>query len=239
MITPKYALINLTNGEVRDYPISEKLAKDFIGGKMLGARLLYDLMPKGVDALAPEAYVIVNTGPATGTGAPSSGRFNMSFKNVLTGGIASSNCGGFFGSMLKYAGYDGLILTGKAKNLSKIEILEGKITITECPELKGLDSEETQEKLPKHWGKLVIGQAGENLVNYACAVSGERVAGRCGAGAVLGAKNIKAIAAFGTKRPIINDKDKFHSYIKKWAHYLKNHPMTGSSASSLRYRWAC
>lgn len=229
MTLPKYVLIDLSNGNVSDYPISEDLYIKYIGGKALGARLLFDLLPVGVDPLSADNIMIVNTGPMNGTGAPSSSRFNMTFKNVMTNGIASSNCGGQFGVMLKASGYDGIILKGGAASPSYIEILDGEITIKSAEHLWGMDAEKVQEEFNHHWGKLVIGPAGENGVHYAAAVSGERVAGRCGAGAVLGAKNIKALVAFGTKRAEVYNKKEFDKYNKKFIEFLRTHPMTGNS----------
>ena len=165
----------------------------------------------------------------TGTGAPSSSRFNMTFKNVLTGGIASSNCGGQFGVMLKRAGFDGLILKGQSGHPVTISIVDGIVSILDAGELLGKNTEETQQAFPILYGKLVIGPAGENLVRYAAAVSGERVAGRCGAGAVLGAKKVKAIVAYGTQTPEICGKAKFAKYVKKWIAFLRSHPMTGEA----------
>ncbi|MEA4894817.1 MAG: aldehyde ferredoxin oxidoreductase family protein [Oscillospiraceae bacterium] len=229
MILPKYVLIDLSSGEVRNYPISEELFTKYLGGKALGSRLLFDLMPAGVDPLSTENVVIVNTGPMNGTGAPSTSRFNISFKNVMTGGIASSNCGGQFGVMLKACGYDGLILKGGADAPSYIEILDGDVRVKSAEHLWGMDAEKVQEQFNPHWGKLVIGPAGENGVRYAAAVSGERVAGRCGAGAVLGAKKVKAIVAYGTKRTQIYNKEEFDKYNKEFIEFLRNHPMTGNS----------
>lgn len=226
---PKYALIDLSTGKVSDYPISEELFTKYFGGKALGSRLLFDLMPAGVDPLSAENVMIVNTGPMNGTGAPSSSRFNVSFKNVMTNGIASSNCGGQFGVMLKAAGYDGIILKGGAQSPSYIEILDGEISLKSAEHLWGMDAEKVQEEFNPHWGKLVIGPAGENGVHYAAAVSGERVAGRCGAGAVLGAKNIKALVAFGTQRAPILKKEEFDKYNAKFINFLRTHPMTGNS----------
>ena len=226
---PKYALIDLSTGKVSDYPISKELFTKYIGGKALGSRLLFDLMPAGVDPLTKENVMIVNTGPMNGTGAPSSSRFNVSFKNVMTGGIASSNCGGQFGVMLKAAGFDGIILMGGAEKPSYIEILDGEITLKSADHLWGMDAEKVQEEFNPHWGKLVIGPAGENGVHYAAAVSGERVAGRCGAGAVLGVKNIKALVAFGTKKAPILHKEEFDKYNAKFINFLRTHPMTGNS----------
>ena len=229
MNLPVYARIDLTTGDVSSYPISERLFEQYIGGKILGGKLLYDLMPKGTDALAPESVLIINTGPANGTGAPSSSRFNLSFKNVLTGGVASSNCGGQFGVMLRRAGFDGLILTGKAERLSYVEILDGHIAIRDASAFAGMDAEKVQEQFDKHWGKLVIGPAGENLVRYAGAMSGERMAGRCGAGAVLGSKNLKGLVAFGTKTAPVENKTALDKYVAKWVAFLQKHPMTGEA----------
>ncbi|MBR5261166.1 MAG: aldehyde:ferredoxin oxidoreductase, partial [Oscillospiraceae bacterium] len=142
MRLPKYVIFDLTTGKAEDYPISEKYFRDYIGGKCLGARLLLDLMPKNTDALAPEAVMIINTSPLNGTGAPSTSRYNMSFKNVMTGGVASSNCGGQFGTMLKRAGYDGLILKGKAEKPVTIEIIDGEFSVSDASHLWGMNAEE-------------------------------------------------------------------------------------------------
>ena len=229
MVCPVYAKIDLTTGNVSDFPISQEYFTKYIGGKCLGARLILDLTRPGLDPLDPEAAFNVNTGPLNGTGSPSSSRFNMTFKNVMTGGIASSNCGGQFGVMMKKAGYDGLIITGRASSPVLIDITDGDITIQDASSLWGLDAEETQEKLPGQYGKLVIGQAGENLVRYASAASGERMGGRCGCGAVMGSKNLKAIIAYGTKAPHIAQPQKFKRFLKKWIRFIKKHPMTGQS----------
>ncbi len=229
MRTPVYAIIDLNTRTSARYEIDESMYRKYIGGKILGARLLYDLTPAGVDPLGPDAVVIINTSPANGTGAPCSSRFNMTFKNVLTGGIASSNCGGQFGVLMKRAGYDGIILRGQSEKPCVISIVDKQISFSDAGELWGKDTEETQNAFPKIYGKLVIGPAGENLVRYAAAVSGERVAGRCGAGAVLGAKKIKAIVAYGTQRPYVAKPEKFSKYVKKWVSFLRNHPMTGEA----------
>lgn len=229
MILPVYKKIDLSLGKISDFPISRELFEKYIGGKILAAKLLYDLLPAHTDPLAVQSVLIINTSPVNGSGAPASSRFNMSFKNLLTGGIASSNCGGNFGVQLKRAGIDGLILAGAASKLVSIEILDGNIAIRDAEDLAGLDTKATQERFDKRWGKLVIGPAGENLVPYACAVSGERVAGRCGSGAVLGSKKVKALLAYGTKKTPIAQPEKFRIYIRKWVTYLKNHPTTGGT----------
>jgi len=229
MNLPFYAKINLTTGQSESFPIPEGYYRNYIGGKALAARLLLDLTPAGLDPFAPESVVIINTGPLNGTGAPSSSRFNISSKNVLTGGIASSNCGGTFGVMLRRAGYEGLIITGKAEKPCRIDITDGTITLLDAAELWGLDTEAAQEALPRHLGKLVIGPSGENRVSFAGLASGERMAGRCGIGAVFGSKNIKAVTAYGTRKIPLEKPEEFRKFVKKWVRFLKNHAMTGDA----------
>ena len=229
MTLPNYGILNLSDGSVTNYPIGQEVFEKYLGGKAMGAYILMDLTSSGLETFAPESIVVINTGALNGTGAPSSSRFNMTFKNALTGGIASSNCGGQFGVMLRKAGFDGIILQGCAEEPTTIVIEDGEITLRPCKELWGLDAEKTQEQLPKRYGKLVIGPAGEKLVRYACAVSGERVAGRCGAGAVLGAKKVKALVAYGTKMPTVDNPQAFSKAIQKWTKFLKSHPMTGDA----------
>jgi len=229
MRAPVYAIIDLSTGKTERMEIGKNYYEKYLGGKTLATRLLLDMTPAGLDPLGPDTVIVINTSPATGTGAPCSSRFNMTFKNVLTGGIASSNCGGQFGVMLKRAGYDGIILKGQSAKPCTLAIVDGKATVSDAGDLWGKDAEETQHAFPKVYGKLVIGPAGEHLVRYAAAVSGERVAGRCGAGAVLGAKKIKAIVAYGTQPPEVCHREKFAKYVKKWVHFLRNHPMTGES----------
>ncbi|MFV0440881.1 MAG: aldehyde ferredoxin oxidoreductase family protein [Lachnospirales bacterium] len=227
MKLPIYYKIDLTTNVIEPYKIKKDDFMKYIGGKTLAAKLLMDFTEPGLDPLSPEAYIIVNTSPLTGTGAPVTSRFNTTFKNVLTGGIASSNCGGPFGYMLKRAGVDGLIITGKAEKPVTISIVDGKAKIISAEHLWGLDAEKTQEELPEKYGKFVIGPAGENLVRFACTVSGERVAGRCGSGAVFGSKNLKAMIAYGTKETEVYDKEKFDAYVEKWVKFLQGHPLTG------------
>ena len=229
MRPPVYAIIDLSTGKTERMEIGKKYYEKYLGGKTLATRLLLDMTPAGLDPLGPDTVIVINTSPANGTGAPSSSRFNMTFKNVLTGGIATSNCGGQFGVLLKRAGYDGIVLKGQSETPVTIEIIDGAVSIRDAGDLWGKDAEETQEAFPKIYGKLVIGPAGENLVRYASAVSGERVAGRCGGGAALGAKKVKAIVAYGTRKPEIHNKKAFDKYVKKWVHFLRSHPMTGEA----------
>ncbi len=224
---PRYGEVDLSTGSVRDYPISEETYERYLGGKALAARILYDELFPGVDPLSPENILIINTGPLTGTGAPSSGRFNVTTKNVLTGGIASSNCGGTFGTRLRRAGFEGLVIRGRAEKPSFLEVTDGEIQLKDAAELWGLNTEETQEKFDHRHGLLVIGPAGENQVKYACAVSGERVIGRCGVGAVMGSKNLKALVAFGKGEITLAEPKSFREFNRKWIKLLQGHEGTG------------
>ena len=177
--------------------------------------------------------MVSSTGPLTGTGAPSSARFNISALSPQTGILASSNCGGSFGFHLKKAGYDALILKGKCRGRRWLEISEDSFLFHDADALWGTKVSECQEQLAKRtgktkFGKLCIGPAGENLVKYAGIISDERAAGRTGLGAVLGWKGLKAITATGSKTVPIHDKEKTTQWCKKWFAYLQGHPLTGS-----------
>jgi aldehyde:ferredoxin oxidoreductase len=231
---PRYALVDLSCGTVEPLPISEQYYRLFLGGKTLAARLLLDLTEPGIDALAPEAVCIINTGPLNGTGAPSSSRFNLSFKNVLTGGIASTNCGGPFGYSLRRSGYDGIVIRGAAAEPVLLEINEDVISLRDGAEYWGSEVGHTQQLIEENLGKgyaaFIIGPAGENLVSFAGVASGERIAGRCGGGAVFGSKNLKGLICKGRSREIpVYHKEGFKKYVAKWSSFLKAHPTTGSA----------
>jgi len=224
-----YLYIDLTARTVREYEVSDRLKELYLGGKGLAARILYDATPAGVDPLSPDSVLIVNTGPLTGSGAPCSSRFNVTAKSPLTGAILSSNCGGNFGIHLKKAGVDGLVIKGRADAPTWIHIEDGQVEFRDASDLWGLDTEETQERLPRKDGKIVIGPAGENGVVYANIISQERAAGRGGAGAVMGSKKVKAITASGKRKAPVADPEAFTTDVKAWIKILKEHPSTGSS----------
>jgi aldehyde:ferredoxin oxidoreductase len=211
----------------RLYPVPDATFEQFLGGKALAARILWDEIEPGIDPLSPRNVMVFTTGPLTGSGAPAASRFNCSSKNVLTGGIISSNCGGDFGLYLKRAGYDGLIVRGRADIPTWLEIDETSVRFLDARHLWGLDVEETQAELPKKVGHVVIGPAGENLVRYAAILSGERVLGRGGVGAIMGSKNLKVITASGARRMRFHDAKAFGKSVEKWVGTLQKHSITG------------
>ena len=228
----KVMMVDLTTETVTEYPWTDEQRELYLGGKIMAARILCDHLTGKETAFSEENWVVIATGPLTGTGAPSSARFDISALSPQTGILASSNCGGSFGFHLKKAGYDALILKGKCRSHRWLEINDGAFLFHDADELWGLKVGPCQERLAelvgkKRFGKLCIGPAGENLVKYAGVISDERAAGRTGMGAVLGWKNLKAITASGTKTIPIHDKEKTAAWCKKWIEYLQKHPLTG------------
>ena len=230
--------INLSTGDVTDYPWTDKDRELYIGGKTMAAKILYDTLTGRENAYSEENPLIISTGPLTGTGAPSSSRFNISSLSPQTGFISSSNCGGTFGYHLKRAGIDALIITGRREERTWIEIDNGSVTFHNADDLWGTRVTECQRLLAEKmsskrgcdikFGKLCIGPAGENLVRYSAVISDERAAGRTGMGAVLGWKNVKAIAVCGNHDTLVHDPSATKKWCQKWFRYLRNHPLTGN-----------
>ncbi len=202
--TGKYLRVNLTDGTSRVEPTPALTARDYIGGRGLGARCLYEWLDPKVDPLSPENILIFATGPLTGTNAPTATRYMVVTKGPLTGAITTSNSGGHFGPQLKYAGYDMLVLDGKATRPVYLFIHDDQVQIRDASAFWGKTVSETeggirQELALPEVRVACIGPAGEKCVRFACIMNDlHRAAGRSGVGAVMGSKNIKAIAVRGT-----------------------------------------
>ena len=229
--------INLTTQEVKEYPFSDRERELYIGGKTMAAKILADHLTGNETAFSEDNLLVVSTGPMTGSGAPSSSRFNISTLSPQTGYLTSSNCGGNFGYYLKKAGLDAIVLHGRSDTPVWLEISNGKVQFHAADDLWGMKTSETQAtldeklKLPngrvRKNGKICIGPAGENKVLYAGIVSNERVAGRGGTGAVLGWMNVKAVCASGNQEVKVIEKEKMINHTQKWFRYLRKHPLTG------------
>jgi aldehyde:ferredoxin oxidoreductase len=197
--------VNLTSGTTQEYRIPEAWEKEFLGGASLAARLLYDSLTLELDALSPEAPLLFMNGPLTGTAGPTVGRFVICGKGAATSLWAESHIGGFWGPELRFAGFDGLWITGKAREPIYLWINLGKLEVRSAAHLWGADTYETQTLIKEEVGRnnarvAVIGQAGERGVLYAGIFCDHgRTAGRTGLGAVMGAKNLKAVAVYGKK----------------------------------------
>ena len=234
----KVMMVDLTTETVTEYPWSDEQRELYLGGKIMAARILCDHLTGKETAFSEENWIVISTGPLSGTGAPSSARFNISALSPQTGILASSNCGGSFGLYLKKAGYDALILKGRCQSRKWLEITEDSFVFHDADDLWGTRTGECQKLLAgkvssKKFGKLCIGPAGENRVLYAGIISDERAAGRAGLGAVMGWKNLKAITAAGSHTVPVQNQEKTKAWIKKWFAYLQKHPLTGDQLPRL------
>jgi len=224
----KILRIDLSRGTWRTEALPTYLMQEYIGGRGMSDRILFDEIDPRIDALSPENKLIFSTGPLTGSGAPSASRFMASAKSPLSNCVSSPCCGGYFGSNLKYSGYDLLIFEGKSPEPVYVTILNDRVEILPALNLWGKESYETEKMIREdmksrynldNWalnsmGIANIGPAGENLVRFACIMSdGGRAAGRSGLGAVMGSKNVKAVASLGTGQVNIADVEGFRKAV--------------------------
>jgi aldehyde:ferredoxin oxidoreductase len=202
--------VNLTRRETSCESLDETAAKEYIGGRGLGIRYLYNEIDPSIDPLSSENKLIFATGPLTGTGALAAGRYTVVTKAPLTGAIANSNSGGYFPAELKFAGYDMVIIEGKADTPVYLWIENKTAEIRPAKALWGMNTHKTTDEILEMTSPeakvACIGPAGENLVKYACIINDKgRAAGRSGVGAVMGSKNLKAVAVRGTKGVTVAD----------------------------------
>jgi aldehyde:ferredoxin oxidoreductase len=212
---------DLTGGTLEERPLTEDMARRFIGGYGLGARVLYSLMNPGVAPLAPESVIGFVTGPLTGTAGFFSGRYAVVCKSPVTGGWNDASSGGFWGPELKKAGYDAVFVSGAAPKPVYIWIHDGRAEIRDAAGLWGKDIVEAEQALIKETGEkrlhaAMIGPAGERLSPIAAVMNdGHRAAGRGGPGAVMGSKKLKAIAVRGTGQVPVARPELF-SEVQQW-----------------------
>ena len=217
----KILRVNLTTGKISTEPLSEKMAKDYIGGIGLGIKLLMDNSKPGTDPFDPDNPIIYLTGPLSGTLGPTGGNsYAVVSKSPATGGVGNAESHGFFGPDLKRAGYDAVIITGKAPTLSYLWIDDDKVEIRNAEHLQYKTVNETDHMLREELGDFyirvsAIGEAGERLCRFAAIINDEfRAIGRAGMGGVMGSKNLKAVAVRGTHDVNVADFDGFKEFIK-------------------------
>jgi aldehyde:ferredoxin oxidoreductase len=206
--------VNLSSGAITRQPLpGEEVMRLLLGGKGLGAYLMYKEIPAGVNPLSPENPLIFNVGPLTGTTAPTAGRLGCTTKSPATGTYSDSYCGGYFGQTMKYAGYDAIMVTGAAAEPVMLVIDDERVEIRAAGHLWGTTIPQATEMLREEfgagWQSLVIGPPGEKRANIAGIFNETRALARGGVGAVMGAKNLKAIVARGTGRVKVADRKKF------------------------------
>ncbi|HPL18904.1 MAG TPA: aldehyde ferredoxin oxidoreductase family protein [Spirochaetota bacterium] len=227
--TGNIADIDLTAGTVTALHLPEETYRRFIGGSGLGAKIFWDRADFSADALSPEALFILMNGPLAGIRLSGASRMSATARSPLTGGLAESSCGGYFAPALRQAGYDGLVITGRAARPSVICIDRDIITIEDAAVLWGKGIGESTAALRDMYGKkstsLVIGPAGENLVPFACVLNEAHHAfGRCGMGAAMGSKNLKAIVVKDAKRELsLADPDRVKALIKELTPRIREH----------------
>jgi aldehyde:ferredoxin oxidoreductase len=216
----KLLRVDLSEGRVWDEALSDDLTKKYIGGAGLGTYYLYKEVPKGADPLGPKNHLIFMTGPLTGTTSASAARYSVVAKSPQTGIWGHANSGGSFGPALKKSGYDGIIFQGISPKPVYLKIEEGKAELCDAGHLWGSIVPETEDRLKKELGKdftvASIGPAGENLVKYAAIMNNKhRAAGRGGLGAVMGSKNLKALAVAGKSKVELADPKAFKENAKR------------------------
>lgn len=242
MHNKKLAIIDLTKEkiDIQDVPIS--LKKKLLGGRGMNVYYLNKLLGKNVDPLSPKNVLIFGTGFLTGTLAPNSSRFSTSAKSPETGFLGDTNCGGFFAPELRFAGFDRVILLGKAKKPSYVYANDGNIEIRDAKDYWGMDTNEVQQSIRKDIGQsemAVCGPAAEKLVRYSCVRTGVKNAGgRTGMGTVMGSKNIKAVVASGTLGIEMDNPELMMETCKNIKDYImasKISPILGSQGTPLLY----
>ena len=200
--------INLSTGGSDCVTPDDRLLLEYIGGRGLGVKLVYDA--GRVDALSPANPLVFAAGPLTGTRAPASGRVSLSTKSPLTGTIFDSNCGGSFGPELKRAGYDAVVITGRAPDPVIIGIEDDRVALQPAGKLWGTNVKETTRLLNARGSVACIGKAGERQVLLASIIADTKHAfGRGGVGAVMGSKNLKAVVVKGTGSVDVCDNEEF------------------------------
>ena len=213
--------IDLSSGACKTEPLKEEIAKKFIGGIGLGMRLLIDNSKPGVDPFSPENPLVLATGPLSGTMAPTGGNGHAFVsKSPLTGGVGEAKSHGFFGAELKRAGYDAVIFEGRSEKPVYVWIDDDSVQIMDAKHLWGKSPAEAEDTIKEELGDYyirvaAIGPAGEKLARVACILNEHtRAAGRTGMGAVMGSKNLKAIAIRGTKDVNVAKPDEFLEFVK-------------------------
>ncbi|KYK35362.1 MAG: hypothetical protein AYK19_01890 [Theionarchaea archaeon DG-70-1] len=227
----KIVRIDLETRKIKEIQLSKSLIKKYIGGSGFCSVTLYNELKPGIDPLGKENKLFFSTGPFTGTLWPQSSRYSVAAKSPLTDGWGEAHSGGFWGPELKFAGYDGIIIEGVSSNPVYVFIEDNKINVHDAGDIWGQTTHETEDRLKKEWGQHIkvasIGPAGENKVLVSCIINDKhRAAARSGLGAVMGSKNLKAVAVRGTQGINIFNKDEYLDVMSKMHEKIGNDPFT-------------
>ena len=229
----KVLRVNLTAGTCKDEPLNMEWANNYLGQRGLATKYFVEEVDPKVDPLSPDNKMIMATSPLTGTSASTAGRYSVITKGALTGAIACSNSGGFFGNEMKNAGYDMIIFEGKSKTPVYLMLDNGHAELIDASDMWGTSVWDTEDAIKKKHGDpqirvASIGIAGEKGVKYACVVNDyHRAAGRSGVGTVMGSKNLKAVAIRGTLGVSVKDPKRFFEAAAAGKAVLAGNAVTG------------
>ena len=234
----KLLRVDLTAGTCKTEDLNETWARQYLGGRGLASKYFVEEVPADVDPLSAENKLIMAAGPLTGTYGAANGRYMVITKSPLTGTIACSNSGGYFPSELRYAGYDMIIFEGKAEYPSYLQIQNDRVQLVGAVHLWGKTSHETEDAILAEFhgdAKVAcIGPAGEKQVNFAAVINDKhRAAGRSGVGAVMGSKNLKAVAVRGTGGVKVADPQGFREAAIEAYGLLKQNPVSAEGLPAL------
>ncbi|HSW58325.1 MAG TPA: aldehyde ferredoxin oxidoreductase family protein [Dehalococcoidales bacterium] len=226
----KILRINLTQKTSSTEDLPQEILKKFMGGVGFAFSYLYKEFKPGTDPLDKDNLLILAVGPLNATGTPCANRMVVASKSPLTNTIAASYTGGYFPSELKKAGYDMVIIEGKAEKLTYVCIKDGDVSFRNAEKYSGMNTTDTQlfikdELRDQNYRVACIGPAGERLIPMACIINERRAAGRKGMGAVMGSKNLKAIAVMGSGKPTIADPAKFGEARRELVKAMRDSPM--------------
>jgi len=212
--------------------------RHFLGGRGLGVRILASSVPRGLDPLDPAMPLLFLVGPLTGTNFPTAGRFVVVSRSPLTGTVFDAHSGGFFGAALEACGVDGIRVTGASPGPVYLYVEDGRVEFRDAGSLWGLETQDARDRIleetPKGTRVALIGPAGERRVRLACIMNdAHRAAGRGGLGAVMGAKNLKALAVRGSGRPSPASPDRLATARESALRVIKKNPVTGNALPAL------
>jgi aldehyde:ferredoxin oxidoreductase len=226
--------VSLSDKTIRREPIPVDLYEQYLGGRGLGVKLLYDNLRPGIDPLSPDNWLIFAVGPSTASTVPTAGRFEVMTKSPQTGTIFDSNCGGYFGPQLRRAGYAAVVFQGKSNDPVYLWINDDEVEIRDASAVWGKDTSAATDMLLQMTDEKAqvacIGPAGENLVKMAAIINDKhRAAGRGGVGAVMGSKGLKAVVAKGTKSVAVHDKERLNNAVVRARRLFKKSGVTDKS----------
>jgi len=227
----KILRIDLNKKKISSQPLTNEQAELFLGGRGLGVEILFRELPRGTNPLSPENKLIFATGPLTGTGAPTSGRYSVITRSPLTGTVFDSNSGGHFGAQLKRSGWDALVIEDRAEKPSYMWIHDDSVEIRSADRIWGSNTHATEDTVRSETEKearvACIGPAGERQVLISSIINDKhRAAGRGGVGAVMGSKNLKAIAVLGSHETSIADREEFTAVARISLEAVSKNPVT-------------